>query len=227
MEKFLLCITKLFAMNKKQYLNSDLAAIRSIMERSSKFISLSGLSGIFAGLIALFGGAIAWWYLGKSGFISGNTLYLESSETTHLITQFIFYDGLIILILALISAVFFSWQKSQKKGIPLWDRTTIRVLWNLGLPLIAGGIVIILILIHHQLLLLAPVSLLFYGMALLNAGNFTLSEVRFLGILEIITGLLAAIFPTLGFFCWLFGFGVLHVIYGFIMYRKYESGIKK
>ena len=214
-------------MNKKQYFNSDLAAIRSLMERSSKFISLSGLSGIFAGLIALAGGAAAWWYLGKSGFISGNPLYLESLEATRQITRFIFYDGLIILILALISAVFFSWQKSKKSGVSLWDRTTKRVLWNLGIPLIAGGIVIILILIHHQLTLLAPVSLLFYGMALLNAGNFTLSEVRFLGILEIITGLLAAIFINLGFYCWLFGFGVLHVVYGFIMYHKYETSAKK
>lgn len=209
-------------MNQQTDLKDDLATIRSIMERSSRFISLSGLSGIFAGLIALAGGALAWWYLGKSGLVSGNTLYPESSEALRQITQFVFYDGLVILILALVSAVFFSWMKSKKRGVPLWDHTTRRVLWNLGIPLVAGGIVIILLLVHHQLTLLAPVSLLFYGMALLNAGNFTLSEVRYLGILEIITGLLAAIFLNLGFFCWLFGFGILHIVYGFIMYSKYE-----
>jgi len=214
-------------MNQTKNAQNDLAAIRSIMERSSRFISLSGLSGIFAGIIALAGGGLAYWYLQHSGFLTGEEWYLSSASSTRQITQFIFLDGLVILILALISAVFFSWIRSKKVGLPLWDRTTRRVLWNLGIPLLAGGLIILLVMFRHQLQLIAPISLLFYGMALLNAGNFTLSEVRVLGIFEIVTGLLAAFFLNYGFFFWLFGFGILHIIYGVIMYYKYEKSYSK
>jgi len=65
--------------------------------------------------------------------------------------------------------------------------------------------------------------LIFYGLALVDAGKFTYGEVFYLGILEIITGLVSAFFPSLGLFFWIFGFGVLHVIYGLVMYRKYEA----
>ena len=48
----------------------DLQAIREIMERSSKFLSLSGLSGIFAGVCALIGAAIAWFIILNPGHVT-------------------------------------------------------------------------------------------------------------------------------------------------------------
>jgi len=76
--------------------------------------------------------------------------------------------------------------------------------------------------IHNQLYLIAPLTLLFYGLALLNAGNYTLSEVRYLGYSEVVLGVLAAIFLNYGLYIWIFGFGILHIVYGVIMYRKYD-----
>lgn len=52
-------------MSEKQNENyiDDLKEIRSMMEKSSRFISLSGLSGVSAGIVALAGAVMAWWYI--------------------------------------------------------------------------------------------------------------------------------------------------------------------
>ena len=207
--------------NKQEYLN-DLAEIRSIMERSSRFLSLSGLSGIFAGVIALGGGILAWWYLRETGFLTGEELYIPSENLVIRVRNFLLIDGLIVLVLALISAAFFSWLQAKKKGLPLWDHTTKRVLLSLGIPLLSGGVFLIVLMMNNQLYLIAPLTLLFYGLALLNAGNYTLSEVRYLGLSEVFLGVLAAIFLNYGLYIWIFGFGVLHIVYGVFMFRKYD-----
>ncbi|MGE5429024.1 MAG: hypothetical protein ACM3O8_14110, partial [Methylococcaceae bacterium] len=64
--------------------------------------------------------------------------------------------------------------------------------------------------------------LIFYGLALVNAGKFTLSEVHYLGITEIVLGLMAAVFINWGLLFWALGFGVMHIVYGMMMYYKYE-----
>ncbi|MEA1898467.1 MAG: hypothetical protein U9N53_12480 [Bacteroidota bacterium] len=207
--------------NKQEYLN-DLAEIRSIMKRSSRFLSLSGLSGIFAGVIALGGGILAWWYLKETGFLTGEEIFISSDNFMTHVRNFLFIDGLLVLVLALISAVFFSWLQAKKKGLVLWDYTTQRVLISLGIPLLSGGIFLIVLMIHNQLYLIAPLTLLFYGLALLNAGNYTQSEVRYLGYMQVFLGVLAAIFLNYGLYFWIFGFGILHIVYGVFMYWKYD-----
>ena len=207
--------------NKQEYLN-DLAEIRSIMERSSRFLSLSGLSGIFAGVMALVGGLLAWWYLRETGFLTGEELFIPAEDLVVRVRNFLFLDGLVVLVLALISATFFSWQQAKKRGLALWDHTTKRVLFSLGIPLLSGGVFLIVLMIHNQLYLIAPLTLLFYGLALLNAGNYTLSEVRYLGLSEVFLGVLAAVFLNYGLYIWIFGFGILHIVYGVFMFRKYD-----
>ena len=208
--------------NNKNHIN-DLMEIRSIMERSSRFLSLSGYSGIFAGVFAIIGGVIAHWYLHNSEFLTGGDVSYISGQLADMVKQFLIIDGAIVLILALVSAVFFSWVKARKLGIPLWDQTTKRVLINLSIPLIAGGVFIFVLIQYNLLYFLIPVSLLFYGLALLNAGNYTLSEVRYLGIAEIVTGIFALIFLKYGLYLWVFGFGILHIVYGIVMYFKYDK----
>ncbi len=219
---FTLYLKVLLKMKNKQDYLEDLAEIRSIMERSSRFLSLSGLSGIFAGFIALAGGILAWWYLWDTGFLTGKELLLPSETLLRQVRFFLLVDGMIILFLALISAVFFSWLQAKKKGLTLWDHSTKRVLVSLGIPLLSGGVFLMVLMMHNQLYLIAPVTLLFYGLALLNAGNYTLSEIRYLGYSEVFLGVLAAIFLNYGLYLWIFGFGILHIVYGVFMYRKYD-----
>ena len=65
--------------------------------------------------------------------------------------------------------------------------------------------------------------LIFYGIALYNASKHTLSYVKYLGFTEIILGLISAMYPGDGFWFWVIGFGFMHIIYGSLMYFKYDK----
>jgi hypothetical protein len=202
----------------------ELKTIRKIMEESSRFFSLSGLSGVFAGLFAIAGALVAWFLILNNGS-SHYDEYLWSlsvKETSSLIWELI-ADALSVLVLSLFFAFFFSIRKARKAGKNLWTAVTRRLLINFVIPLATGGIFVTILLISNHVQLIVPCLLIFYGLALLNAGKFTYGEIFYLGLLEIITGLVSAIFPSHGIFFWVFGFGVLHIIYGLFMYRKYES----
>lgn len=208
--------------NKSNY-SDDLKVIKKMMEESSRFLSLSGLSGIFAGLIALAGGVAAHFIIlnTKTSIIDSLLIDLSLQESGKMQTLLI-ADALTVLILALAGAFYFSYKKSKKKELKVWTPVSRRMLVNLFVPLIAGGFFILLLLSANQWLLIVPAMLIFYGLALVNAGKFTYDEIFYLGITEIITGLLAGIFQGSPLLFWTFGFGFLHIGYGLFMYRKYE-----
>jgi hypothetical protein len=206
----------------------QLNEIRNLMERSSRFMSLSGLSGVFAGIIALAGVGIAFWYLDFDHRYFDVNRYF--SEMTYLkfsrFRLFISLDALTVLLLALFAAVYLTTRKARRLGLKVWDSTARRMLINLFIPLAAGGIFCLILIYHHLVFLVAPATLIFYGLALLHASKYTLHEVRVLGIAEIILGLLAAFQVSYGLLFWAFGFGVMHIFYGLIMYFRYEAGKK-
>jgi hypothetical protein len=209
--------------NNSSYLE-DLKIIRKVMEDSSRFLTLSGLSGIFAGICALAGAAFAWFVtLDRGSILSGDYLRHLSEKEIHSIRIQILADGLIVLLLAIASALFFSFRKAKKTGDEIWKPVSKRMLLNLMIPLFTGGIFIIALLINNQTWLIVPSMLLFYGLSLVNAGKFTFGEIFYLGILEIVTGLFSLFIPAWGLFFWSFGFGFLHIMYGLIMFRKYEK----
>ncbi|MGB1247281.1 MAG: hypothetical protein ACPG4Z_00240 [Chitinophagales bacterium] len=217
-------------MNNSQDQLKELSEIRNLMERSSRFISLSGLSGVFAGIFALIGGFAAMYKMtGNLSPISYANRYSINISTDFIL--FILLDAIIVLVLSLSLAVFFTTRKAKKQGLPLWDEKAFRVIINLLIPLCVGGVFCLILLYHSVTLttiypkmfaLVAPVTLLFYGLALFNAGKYTLDEVRWLGLSEIVLGLAGCIFLGYGLLFWLFGFGVLHIFYGLLMYFKYE-----
>ncbi len=202
----------------------ELKTIRKIMEDSSRFLSLSGLSGLFAGLFAIAGALAAWFLILNKGSIHYDEYFhsLSSKETSILRLQLI-GDALAVLFLSVASSLWFSSRKAEKAGKNLWTPVSRRLLVNFIIPLATGGIFVLILLLQNHVQLIVPGMLIFYGLALINAGKFTYSEVFYLGLLEIITGLTSSIFPAIGILFWVFGFGILHIIYGFFMYRKYES----
>ena len=204
--------------------SDDLKVIKKMMEESSRFLSLSGLSGIFAGLIAIAGGVAAHFIIlnTKTSIIDGLLIDLSLQESGKMQTLLII-DALIVLILALAGSLYFSYKKSKKKGLKVWTPVSRRMLVNLFVPLIAGGFFILFLLSANVWVLIVPAMLIFYGLALVNAGKFTYDEIFYLGITEIITGLLAGIFQGSSLLFWTFGFGLLHIGYGLFMYRKYEG----
>ncbi len=199
----------------------DLSAIRSMMERASKFLSLSGLSGVSAGLVALAGA----WTANRAIQQSGAHIVLpgEHGGGEAWLEGFLIADAVSVLVIALACSTFFSVRMAKKKGHPLWGPTTTYMLAALMIPLAAGGAFCGLLLFHALYGLIPAVMLVFYGLALLNAGNFTFSEVRYLGMIDILLGLTAGFQPALGLILWAGGFGILHIVYGILLYAKYEK----
>ena len=203
------------AKNESDYLN-DLAEIRSMMERSSKFLSLSGWAGILAGLYALAGAYIA------STFLNFNpqSIYLKSLSNDF---SSIFLLGVLVLAAALITAVLLSKNKASKKGENIWNATSKRMLSSMAVPLLAGGVLLLIVISKSIIGLILPLSLIFYGLALYNASKFTFSEVKFLGFVQLCLGLLSSYFIEYSLLIWALGFGLVHIIYGIYIYFKYEQ----
>jgi hypothetical protein len=198
----------------------DIAEMRSMMERSSKFLSLSGLAGVMAGIYALAGAYIAYKVFYFNPDEIANSV-LKTGITSPSLLKSIFL-ALIILILAISTAIFLSYKKANKKGEKLWDPTAKRLLINMAVPLIAGGLLILILISQGLIGLVAPFTLLFYGLALYNASKFTYEEVRSLGLIQIALGLISSYFVGYGLLFWAVGFGVVHIIYGIYMHYRYE-----
>jgi hypothetical protein len=201
----------------------DIKIIRKIMEESSRFLSLSGLSGIFAGVTAIAGALIAYFFILDTASIHFED-YLGSPAIpgTLVLKWQLLADAAIVLVLSVVFALYFSIKKARKDGINFWTPVSKRLLINLLIPLVTGGVLIIVLLLRNDIQLIVPCFLIFYGLSLVNAGKFTFGEIFYLGILEIITGLVSAFVPGWGLIFWILGFGILHIIYGLAMYRRYE-----
>ncbi|MFC4211166.1 hypothetical protein ACFOWA_08245 [Pedobacter lithocola] len=208
--------------NSEEQLNA-LKDIRQMMDRSSRFISLSGLSGVFAGFIALIGAYFANEEILK--FVNGRG-YSFGVEGEMDLEYNLVKLAIITLIVSIAGGVLFTYRKSQRNNLPIWDKTSKSLLLNLFTPLAAGGLFIIALLFNHPntYSIIAPTCLIFYGLALINASKFTFSDIRYLGYCEVILGLICMFYVGYGLIFWAFGFGILHILYGLLMYFKYERG---
>jgi hypothetical protein len=210
-------------MKSQQEIHDDITSIRTIMEKSSKFISLSGLSGILAGVYALIGAFAA---LMISREVT--TSEYPSVGSSHIIGKspgLIWQLGgiaVLVFVASITTGLIMSGKQAKKHGTTLWLPTTYRVLINLAIPLVTGGIVILTQLISGNYEFVAPGCLVFYGLALIAASPNLYEEVRYLGYCEIALGIICGIFPGYGLFFWATGFGVFHIFYGALMFRKYD-----
>nr|WP_298928726.1 hypothetical protein [uncultured Allomuricauda sp.] len=201
-------------MESKKYLD-DISQIKDLMNRSSRFISLSGLSGILAGIYAITGAIVTYIFL-----IPKNEGYV----TLHSWNFKIIVGILIaVAVLSLVTAYLLSSKKAKKNNEKVWDETTKRLLISFLVPLVTGGIYILIKLNSQHYGLTGSLMLIFYGLALVNASKYTIGNVKYLGYAEIILGLICAALPGYGFWFWVIGFGVLHIIYGSLIYFKEEK----
>lgn len=197
-----------------------------MMDRSSRFISLSGLSGISAGVCALIGAWIAYPYVFGQKDISMTPDYrgqMPIGDDLRLIfDNKLFWIAAITLIAAFVSAFIFTWLKSKRDGIPVWGHAAQRLMLNVSIPVLAGGFFLLRLIHFGTFGLIAPGCLIFYGLGLINAGKYTLIEIRYLGYAQIILGIINLWFIGCGLYFWAAGFGLLHIIYGAYMWQKYE-----
>lgn len=212
-------------MNTEDSSRQQIDEIRNMMERSSRFISLSGLSGISAGIIAMLGTIFIFFYLDYDIRYFDIDRYFETKYTIDFSGEIIvtLITAFLVLFLAIASAIFFTTRRAKRKGLKVWTQTTRLLLYNVAVPLAAGGIFCVTLLYYNLIFLIAPTTLIFYGLALLNGSKYTLPEIQWLGISEVCLGLVSCIFPGFAIVFWSLGFGLLHIIYGMAMYYKYEA----
>lgn len=206
-------------MKEKPDFEGDLASIRSIMERSAKFISLSGLAGVMAGIYALVGAYVVYAIVFQ-GELAQQHDYFEFFPMR--MYQLVLV-GAITLGASLVTGWYFTHRKAKKIGATMWNATSKRLLINLLIPLISGGLFVIALLWHGYVGHVGPACLIFYGLALVSASPNLVDEVRYLGYCQLLLGIVAAFIVGYSLIFWAIGFGVLHIGYGVLMYRKYDA----
>lgn len=204
--------------NESTY-QEDLAHVRQLMERSVKFISLSGLSGILAGAYALAGSVVAYYMLAPTEYPIGYDGIQQASQSS---IGELMAIAASVFAASVLTGLLLSQRKAKKLGASIWNETSKRLAMNLAIPLVTGGLFILIMLYNGYYGIVAPACLLFYGLALVNASPNLYDEFRYLGYLEILLGLTCACFPGYGLFFWAGGFGFLHIIYGTLVHRRYD-----
>lgn len=206
-------------MEDNKYLN-DISEIKNMMNRSSRFISLSGLSGVLAGIYSLIGAWLAY----KTIYIDPSTLgsYKTLIVGEHAMKR-LFAIAFIVIVFSLLTGIMLSIKKAKKENEKVWDASSKRLLINFAIPLVTGGFFVLFLIEKEIYGFVAPVTLIFYGLACVNASKYTLGDIRYLGITLIILGLISAYFIGYGLLFWAIGFGLCHIFYGSMMYFKYEK----
>jgi hypothetical protein len=225
--------------NKDIY--EDISSIKNIMERSTRFISLSGLSGVMAGIYAL-AGAVAVYFLPNNpeffidrnppvkGLFYGSDVsfdkyfFINNFNTAFKDARLIMLIGLMVLLLSIGTGILLTRRKARAKGLRIWSESSRALLKSAIVPLITGAFFILIVLWKGDIVSIFPLSLIFYGIALSVASRYTYGDVKWLGLLEIVLGLIGTMYMHYGLLFWAIGFGVLHILYGTIMYFKYDRG---
>ncbi len=200
--------------------------IRSMMERSSRFLSLSGWSGVWAGCTALAGAAIGYSWLPAELL----QYRMDGDAAPFCFCGAAFYKPLIlalaILAVALAGGYYFTLRKMRREGASLNQPATRQMLWAMAVPMLAGAVFILAFMRYGHPNYIAPACLIFYGLALVNSSKHTLTDIRNLGYLEMALGAICLFIPGWGLYFWVAGFGLLHILYGVMMWNKYDKRIK-
>lgn len=206
-------------MSNEDYLK-DLSEIKNLMTKSSRFISLSGLSGILAGIYALIGAFIGYRIIYANNSISAygyRTIVLNQERMLYIILI-----AVVVVSASILTGVILSYSKAKKKKESIWDATSKRLIINFAIPLFTGGFFILFLIEKEVYAFVAPLTLVFYGLACVNASKYTLGGVRYLGLTMIVIGLCSVYFLGYGLFFWALGFGVCHIFYGSLMFLKHD-----
>jgi len=200
-------------MRNEDYLK-DISEIKNLMNKSSRFISLSGLTGILAGIYALIGAAVTYYFVTTYSY---GTLLLDGW-----VFKTIVFILFMVAFLSIVTGIYLTTKKAKKNGEKIWDTSSRRLIFNFLIPLVVGGLYILIILSQGRYGQTGGLMLIFYGLALINASKYSIGNIKYLGYSEVILGLLATLYPGYGFWIWVVGFGFMHIIYGTYMHFKYD-----
>tara|TARA_R110002051_G_C8480427_1_gene461563 strand:- start:5 stop:613 length:609 start_codon:yes stop_codon:yes gene_type:complete len=200
-------------MSNEDYLK-DISEIKNLMNKSSRFISLSGLTGILAGIYALIGAAVTYYFVTTYSY---GTLLLDGW-----VFKTIVFILFMVAFLSIVTGIYLTTKKAKQNGEKIWDTSSRRLIFNFLIPLVVGGLYILIILSQGRYGQTGGLMLIFYGLALINASKYSIGNIKYLGYSEVILGLIATLYPGYGFWIWVVGFGFMHIIYGTYMHFKYD-----
>ena len=199
-------------MDKEHYLN-DIQDIKAMMAKSSQFLSLSGFSGVFAGVYALMGAVMAHKLISEYG---------RSMDSQEILVQNLLLVAGAVLVASILTAFILTQRKAKRMNETLWGATAQKVLMSFSIPLVTGGLFSLLLISKGLYGIVASSTLIFYGLACISASQHTLKDIKYLGLTEILLGLLALNYMGYGLYFWALGFGICHIFYGIVLYYKYD-----
>jgi hypothetical protein len=178
----------------------NLRFIRDTMERASAFTAVPGWGGVVIGSTAIIAGLLAAGQPIRSQFFIW------------------FMEGVFAVAIGVVAL---RW-KSRRIALPLSSGPGKRALLSFAPPLIAGGILTVALFEQQHLEIFAGLWLLLYGVAVTTAGAFSVRIVPVMGLCFMGLGALAVLMPA-HWANWFMigGFGVLHVVFGYVIARRY------
>jgi hypothetical protein len=204
----------------------DVQDIKRMMQRSSRFTSLSAWSFVGAGAVALISAAIGRYIFFVPYYRSYNTRgTFIASDFAELKTQLIGLAFATLLVAGGVAALF-TWFKARRQGQSLWEYSSRQAAWQFAVPMVAGAVFLLGMLQYDEWRFVAPGCLLFYGLSMVAASRFTLGAVRWLGFGMILLGLINLFYIGYGMYFWTIGFGALHIVFGLLVWLRYERKVK-
>lgn len=179
----------------------NLAFIRDTMERSTSFTAVPGYGGILMGATAL-----------AAAYIANVQTGLRESIVTWLAEA----------ALAFAIGVLAMWQKSKIAGQSLASAPAKKFAMSFAPPLIVGIVVTLGLARYGYFYVLPPICMLTYGAAVVCGGAFSVRVVPVMGWCFMALGAIAFVLPTsYGNLMMAASFGVLHIVFGAIIARRY------
>ena len=178
----------------------NLRYIRETMERATAFTGVSGWGEVVIGATALIATVLA---ANQPTFRAWLAIWVG--------------EGLVAVLIA-------GWsmdRKARAVNMPLMSGPGRKAVFSLSPPIIAGALLTIFLVRGGQTDAIPGMWLLLYGTGVITGGMFSVPAVPIMGLCFMCLGALALFLP--GFANWFMaiGFGGLHLIFGFIIARKY------
>jgi hypothetical protein len=200
-----------------------LQQLRGIMDRSSRFISLNGRSGIWVGVIALIGAFIAHGWLKNTNDKYIGTNREPSPGYFDPYTNRLLILAVIVFAVAIAGARYFTYKQARYLQQKTWNNSSRQLLLQFFFPLLAGAVFTIVFIYYGCAIFATPICLSFYGLALISGSKHTRSEIRYVGMLDVALGCANLFFPAYGLYFWVIGFGLLHILYGAVTWNRHEN----
>ena len=179
----------------------NLKFIRETMERSTAFTAVPGYGGVFMGLTAIAAAYIAQSQANPTGWL---TVWIGEA------------------VLAFAIGLFALWQKSKVANVPLTSAPAKKFALSFLPPLICAVVITLGLwrLGHFEAMI--PIWIMLYGASVVCGGAFSVKAVPIMGWCFIALGSLTFFLPaSFGNPMMALSFGVLHIVFGFIIARKY------